>query len=65
MTENSRSVLAKGLKKECEKTFGGQRNLFLDCGSSSIDTYICQNSLNCTLEMDAIYYVCMSVLYVS
>ena len=51
------------MKKECEKSFEGERNdLFLDCGSSFIDKYICQNSLNCTLQMNAVYYIYMSVI---
>lgn len=45
-------MTAKGHKG----TFGGDGNVpYLDCGSSYIYMYICQNSLNCTFKVSAFY----------
>ena len=58
MTEAT-SVIAWGqglTTKRYKKAFGGDGNvLYLDCGISYTGVYICQYSLNCTLQMDAVY----------
>lgn len=36
----------------------GHRNiLYLDSGDGYMTIYVCQNSLNCTLEMGTFYYI--------
>lgn len=59
-------MLAWGLKRNVRNLLGGVQgnDLYPDCGSSFIGIYICQNSLNCTLQMYAVYYVSMFVLYI-